>query len=338
MFTPVKFSAIPVKRMWGGHVLKSQFHTSIDEPIGEYWVLSGHPSATSMITEGAFAGLSLQELIEAYPQAYLGASPQPRFPLLIKYLEASLHLSVQVHPDDAYAQVHEGDFGKTEAWYVLDAGPEKKVCYGHHFSSREDYTNAVKNADVLSHLSYRTIENGDVVYVPSGTLHALLAHTTVIEIQQTSDVTYRVYDWERVDEAGKERMLHVDAAAEVLHYTETTSNSIPVKASNQTHSRMRTRLNCPYFTIDEIVCDPLSNEDDPFTASTKQCITLKRGNIQNPDILICVHGYTELTYSADNGELATLSLSPGELILIPATLDEYELSCTLRTVLLRVYY
>lgn len=157
-------------------------------------------------------------MLELYPEAYLGKSPQPRFPLLIKFLEATTDLSVQIHPDNAYAQTHEGDFGKTEAWFVLECDEARQVNYGHKFSNQEEYSQAVREGRVKEFLRYEPISAGSVVFVPSRTMHALLAGTIVVEIQQTSDVTFRVYDWDRLDGNGNSRELHVEKAAAVMQY------------------------------------------------------------------------------------------------------------------------
>ncbi|GMA56345.1 hypothetical protein GCM10025858_08480 [Alicyclobacillus sacchari] len=171
---PVKFTPVAMPRIWGGHALKSMFGVQVDDPIGEYWVLSGHPNGMSVVADGPFAGRTLAELTKEYPTAYLGHSPQGRFPLLIKYLEAESDLSVQIHPDDEYAREHEGDFGKTEAWYVLDAKPDGTVNYGHTFPDRETYLRAVAEGKVRDYLTYQPIQQGDLVFVPARTLHALL--------------------------------------------------------------------------------------------------------------------------------------------------------------------
>ncbi|GIM47944.1 mannose-6-phosphate isomerase, class I [Collibacillus ludicampi] len=326
MFYPVKFAPIAHQRIWGGHKLKSLFGETRKEPIGEYWVLSGHPHATSMVTNGHFAGKSLVELTKEYPQAYLGNSPQNRFPLLIKFLEAEDDLSVQVHPHDQYAQEVEGDFGKTEAWYILDCRGGGLINYGHSFQNREEFLSAVKQKRIKDYLRYIEIKKDQFVFIPSQTLHALLAGTTLIEIQQTSDVTYRVYDWDRVDAQGKGRELHIEKAADVMRYGQdqifqdcSTMQRILQKTRKIFHEQLAT---CPYFVIEKI-----SIEDS--------CYSMKIGKKGNPDILIVAEGEGVLK---TDGEYESLSLKQGDTVLIPSTMDTYEIHAISKIRLLRTYY
>lgn len=307
---PVKFTPVPMARIWGGDTLKPMFQVSTDEPIGEYWVVSGHPSGMSVVADGPLRGKTLLQLTEEYPEAYLGRSQQERFPLLIKFLEAKHDLSVQIHPDDEYALSHEGDFGKTEAWYVLDAKPDGKVNYGHTFASRVEYEQAVAQGRVRNFLSYRDVQKGDLVFVPARTLHALLAGTTVLEIQQTSDVTYRVYDWDRVDEHGKSRELHVKKAADVLTYDEAGMDGSPV-VMEQMDSAPWTRIaSCAYFTIDLV----------ELTSS----YTMAMGCEGNPDVVVVLEGEGDIQ-TTTNGEVSTISFQAGDAILVPATASAYTL-------------
>lgn len=251
-FSPVKLRPIPTPRLWGGHRMKSHFGAAlVTDPVGEYWLVSAHPQQESVVVGGEYDGWSLSKLTRQYPDAYLGTSPQPRFPLLIKLIEAEADLSVQVHPDDTYAQTHAHDFGKTEAWYILDAPESGRVVYGHHFRDRAHYRRAVADGRVAEYIDYRPIHPGDTVYVPAGTLHALLGGTTLIEVQQTSDVTYRVYDWDRVDASGQPRVLHVEEAADVLTYGATLAplqaGKVDVQVSG---ARAEVLLDCPYFRIE----------------------------------------------------------------------------------------
>lgn len=326
MFKPVKFAPIAQERIWGGDKLKAWFHESSTRPIGEYWVLSGHPNGTSVVMNGPLAGKTLLDLTREYPEAYLGQSPQERFPLLIKFLEANADLSVQIHPDDAYAQKHEGDFGKTEAWYVLDCREDATIIYGHTFSNREEYERAVREKRVREYLKHRPIAKDQLILVPAQTLHALLAGTMVIEIQQTSDVTYRVYDWDRVDANGKGRELHVAQAGDVMLYGQQTS---PVQAEQTRYPLKQTRgllhehlVTCPYFVIEKI-----SLHDQDYSLSL--------GKKGNPDILIVADGEGVLRFGQE-GE--TLVLRKGDTLLVPATLEEYQLQSQSGLQLLRTYY
>jgi mannose-6-phosphate isomerase len=320
-FEPVKFTPIAVPRIWGGHTLKSWFDTDTDQPIGEYWVVSSHPHGTSVVEQGAFKGKTLNDLVREHPEAYLGDSPQPRFPLLIKFIEAAQDLSVQVHPDDEYARRVESDFGKTEAWYVLDCPDDGRVIYGHQFKSRQEYMQAVEEKRVKPYLEYVPISPGRLVFVPSRTLHALLAGTMVLEIQQTSDVTYRVYDWDRVDEHGRSRELHVEKAADVLEYG-SQPNPFPAAQEIPAAAGMRgSRMaSCPYFTIDK--WNLLSGRH-----------SFVHGRRGNPDIVIVTEGQGTLHWP--DGDMP---LRRGDAVIVPATLSGYTVFCVGGMELIRVFY
>lgn len=321
---PVKFKPVPMERIWGGHALKATFGVNAPEPIGEYWVLSGHPNGMSVVAEGPLKGKSLAELTTEYPEAFLGHSPQNRFPLLIKYLEAESDLSVQIHPDDAYANEHEGDFGKTEAWYVLDAKSDGRVNYGHSFPNREAYETAVRDGKVKDYLTYRAIKPGDLVFVPARTLHALLAGTKVLEIQQTSDVTYRVYDWDRVDASGKPRELHVEKAAEVLQYDRQAPEMPRTRLVEESGISVDRLAQCAYFTIDRIEL-------------TSAGFDLTLGVSGNPDAFIAVDGEGVLVFEGRSGQEQML-LHPGDTVLIPSNITSYQLVSKTAMTVIRTFY
>ncbi|PWI57037.1 type I phosphomannose isomerase catalytic subunit [Sulfoacidibacillus thermotolerans] len=326
---PVKFTPIPVPRIWGGHQLKSMFHTQLSEPIGEYWVLSAYPTRQSVVAEGPLAGQSLNDLVRVYPEDFLGESPQPRFPLLIKYLEADQNLSVQVHPNDVYAQTYESDFGKTEAWYILSAQGERRICLGHDFNSRADFESAIATGEIKSHLQYREITAGEMVYIPAGTVHALLAGTSVIEIQQTSDLTYRIYDWDRVSNGGEKRALHIKEAAEVINFPteETKKNENKIGVIEEPK-----KIVSPYFIIEEIVLET------DFPNGQSRILTFHLGRERSPDMIICVKGNVQIRVDNEKSPDFSLHLSPGEVGLIPATVHSYEMIWHKECILLRVHY
>jgi mannose-6-phosphate isomerase len=328
---PLKFTPIPQERIWGGSRLKRLFHTETDKPIGEYWVLSGHPSATSIISNGDFAGKSLNDIIAEYPQAYLGSSMQERFPLLIKFLEAEDDLSVQIHPNDTYGLAHEGDYGKTEAWYILDSKPGGEIIYGDTFTSKAQYLQAVAEHQIKSFLKRLPVAADDFVHVPSQTMHALLAGTTLIEIQQTSDVTYRVYDWDRVDGSGKGRELHIDKAADVMLYgkanteqiSSTNAKRFTITATD--HVKHEHLVTCPYFTIEKI-------------ALMNGSYDMNIGKAGNPDILVAAAGEGLLEWVDSNGVKTNLSFANGDTVLIPSTISHYTITAGQKLNVLRTFY
>ena len=324
---PVKFTPIAMERIWGGHDLVKKFGDNCEQSIGEYWVLSGHPNGMSVVKNGPLAGMSLVELTEQY-NAYLGQSPQSRFPLMIKFLEANHDLSVQIHPDDQYALEREGDYGKTEAWYVLQTTANGQVIYGHTFTDDGEYRHAVETGSVKDYLTYHPVQAGDLVFVPARTLHALLAGTQVIEVQQTSDVTYRVYDWDRVDQSGKPRELHVQKAGEVMQYG-ASAESTPkqsVKVLNDSQGTYHKQLvSCAYFTMDVVEL-------------TQAKYSVSQGKAGNPDIIVVASGEGRLVYQAENDKQESLSLGFGDTVLLPGTMATYELHTDSDLRLLRTYY
>jgi mannose-6-phosphate isomerase len=325
---PLKFQPIVQERIWGGSRLKSLFQVDTDKLIGEYWVLSGHPTAKSIISNGPFTGKSLNDMIAEYPEGYLGASAQERFPLLIKFLEAEDDLSVQIHPNDEYGLKHEGDYGKTEAWYILDSKPGGEIIYGDTFKSREQYLQAVEQHNIKPFLERLPVAADDFVHVPSQTMHALLAGTTLIEIQQTSDVTYRVYDWDRLDNSGKSRELHIEKAADVMLYGQANTGNTDTKRyalaspANVLHEHM---VSCPYFSIEKI-----SLAGGSFVTSL--------GRRGNPDILVVAAGTGKLHWTEQNGTETSLDIQNGDAVLIPSTISNYTISSDQKLTLLKTFY
>jgi mannose-6-phosphate isomerase len=323
---PLKFLSVPKERIWGGNKLKDLFGMASEVPIGEFWTLSAHPKGASVVVNGEFAGKTLAEVTKYYPEDYLGDSPQDRFPLLIKFLEATEDLSVQIHPDDEYAKANEGDFGKAEAWYILECKADGRVIYGHRFTSREEYLLAAIENRTIDYLCYKPIQKEQLLFVPSQTIHALLAGTIVIEVQQTSDVTYRIYDWNRLDRTGKQRELHIEKAADVLKYGEENvcagASVVPVqlvKTESVDHVRF---VNCPQFSIEKI-------------SIQKGAYHLELGKKGNPDILIIAAGEGILPYDGPNN---SLDLKFGDTVLVPSSLHSYFIRSDSEIVILRAFY
>jgi mannose-6-phosphate isomerase len=203
-------------RIWGGTQLHDYFGYDIpSDKTGEDWAISAHPNGPSTVKNGEFAGKTLIELWSEHPELF-GNPKDPVFPLLTKILDANTDLSVQVHPDDAYAKVHEnGELGKTECWYIIDCEKDAELIYGHHAQSKEEFIKMVENGEWDKLLRKVKIAPGEFYYVPSGTIHALGTGTLVLETQQSSDTTYRVYDYDRKDADGNTRELHLEKAIDV---------------------------------------------------------------------------------------------------------------------------
>lgn len=205
--------------LWGGSKLREEYNISSDlDPLAEAWVLSCHPDGPSVVENGPDAGLTLPEYIEKHGRGVLGKNCArfEDFPILTKFIDAKGDLSIQVHPDNAYALEHEGQYGKTEMWYVLDAEPDAFLYYGFkHPITKEEYKQRIENNTLTEALNAAPVKKGDVFFIPAGTLHAICKGIVIAEIQQNSNVTYRVYDYGRVGADGKPRQLHVAQALEV---------------------------------------------------------------------------------------------------------------------------
>ena len=194
--------------------------------VGEYWAISAHPNGVSTIKNGRYAGQTLDVLYAEHRELF-GNRQEPVFPLLTKILDANDWLSVQVHPDDAYGLEHEGELGKTECWYIIAAEPGAEIIYGHNAKSKEELRQQIESKDWENLLTKVPVKAGDFFYVPSGTMHAIGAGILVLETQQSSDTTYRVYDFDRKDDQGNLRELHLEKSIDVLNIGE-PANSRPV--------------------------------------------------------------------------------------------------------------
>lgn len=204
----------PIKEMiWGGKYFKDVLKiTDVDKNFGEFWTISGYPGYSSVVKNGKYKGYSLDKLYKEHHELF-SSSYVDEFPILVKLIATSADLSVQVHPDDEYAK-REGDFGKTESWLILSSD-NGSIVYGHNAKTKEELTKKARNND-FSFLSKVPVSRGNFVKVPSGTIHALGSGLVLLEVQQSSNVTYRLYDYDRVGLDGKKRELHLDKALDVI--------------------------------------------------------------------------------------------------------------------------
>ena len=205
--------------LWGGTRLRDEYGKKIDlTPLAETWECSVHPDGPSIVVNGQYKGKTLAEVLQLHPE-YLGRKVENgKLPILVKFIDAKKDLSVQVHPDDKYARKYEHQNGKTEMWYVIDADDSDCLIYGfRHKVTEAILRNAVKTGTLDKHLQKVPVHKGDVFYVPAGTVHGIGAGILVAEIQESSNVTYRVYDYDRVDKNGKKRELHFNKAVQVMN-------------------------------------------------------------------------------------------------------------------------
>ncbi len=235
--------------LWGGHRLAEEYGVDFDGPVlAEAWELSCHPDGPSVIINGKYAGKTLTEYLEVEGLEVLGTHCRRfrEFPILTKFIDAKDSLSVQVHPSNAYALRNEGQYGKTEMWYVLDAEPGAFLYYGFSREiSKEEFAERIKNNTLLEVLNAVPVKKGDVLFIESGTLHAIGKGILIAEIQQNSNVTYRIYDYGRVGADGKLRDLHIEKALDV-------TNRIPLVKSGENYPHV---ADCDYFTVDKLNLD-----------------------------------------------------------------------------------
>jgi len=291
-------------KIWGGTKLREAFGYELpSETTGEAWVISAHPNGDCEIADGEFAGKTLSQLY-AERRDLFGNIDNPVFPLMVKFIDASDNLSVQVHPDDAYAAEHENSLGKTESWYVLGADERASLVMGHNAKTREELADYIKRDDYDHLLNTIKVNEGDFFYIPSGTLHAIGAGCLIYEAQQSSDITYRVYDYHRKDAQGNERELHVQQSIDV-----TTVPAAPVGQDVFVNTKLdhgsKTRyLECEYLAVDKYRIGGFNEltMDKPFAMisviageGTLGGMDVKRGDnllvCSDVDVLACDGGF-----------------------------------------------
>ena len=326
---PLTFKPVFRDYIWGGRGLETRLGRQIPPGVvAESWDISGHPSSPTAVASGPLAGQSLPEVLTRLGLDLVGSRSHTmldrnKFPLLIKLLDANKPLSVQVHPDDAYAAQHEnGELGKTEMWYILHAEPDARLIYGLKAGVTPDTFRANLEAGTLEAcLHYLPVQAGDAIFIPSGSIHAVLDGIILAEIQQTSDTTYRVYDWNRLGADGQPRPLHVEQALAVTDFTQIEPGPYPVEIlSEDDHLRRELITACPYFNVERL--------------------TFKDGNArfqgmcdgQTFEILGTMSGHSQI-----NWEGATLALPAIGFALLPAVLGNFAIEVTEPTTLLRIY-
>lgn len=304
MHEPIFLDPVFKYRIWGGSRLNQLYGYDIPSPnTGECWGISAHPHGQSTVKNGEFSGLTLGDLFDKHPQLF--NSDSDTFPLLIKILDASDDLSVQVHPDDLFAGQHEnGERGKTECWYVLESEPGAEIVFGHRATSKEEFTQMITDGNWAQLLCKVEVKAGDFFYVPSGTIHALGKGIVVLETQQSSDTTYRVYDYERPDAEGKFRELHLDkaiAVTNVPHY----SPEFQYHTLSHHDAKLTTLVSNEFFTVQ------------------KWCVN---GNVS----LGSKPNFVNATVISGDGELTcddqTYSLCKGDHFILPAGYGPYMLT------------
>jgi len=322
MLYPLKFVPILKERIWGGKALSEKYCKTDDSQtkFGESWEISDLDEDISVVNNGFLAENDLRELIETYMGELVGDTVFDKnglgFPLLIKIIDAQDDLSVQVHPDDMLAQQRYEQNGKTEIWYIIHAEENAGIYVGFNKPvEKQEYIDAVLNNEIASLLQFYPVKKGDLFFIPAGTVHALGKGVGIVEIQQPSDITYRIFDWNRVDASGLPRELHVAEALEAIHFNENVDYKIEYEEQfNATSNLFRSE----FFNINTIVFDkPLQKNYstiDSFIA------------------YICVEGEVHLF-----GDGFHEVLIAGETAMIPASIPEINLVPNIKSRLLEVY-
>ncbi|MCK4992032.1 MAG: mannose-6-phosphate isomerase [Bacteroidales bacterium] len=316
----MKFKPILKDKIWGGPKLRDVLGKNASDKAGESWEISGVEGDISVAENGFLAGNSLQELAEIYMGDLLGDSIYERFgvefPLLIKFIDAADFLSVQVHPDDALAKERHNSYGKTEMWYIVESEKGQLIAGFNQELEKEKYLQHTNGGSLKEILNYEAVAPGDIYFMPAGRVHAIGAGVLLAEIQQTSDVTYRIYDWDRTDDQGKSRDLHTDLALDAIDFSFHKQYKTPYKALlNSTVNA----VDSPYFTTSVIHLDQPVEKDFNM--------------IDSFVIYMCMEGTAGITYG--KGEIETIK--KGESILIPAELKSLALIPTEASTLLEVY-
>lgn len=250
----MKLVPVGKERLWGGSRLKKEFGKNFDiDCLGESWECSVHPDGECLIANGFFKGQTLSRVLKIKPE-YIGTKSSGCFPILAKYIDAKQSLSMQVHPDDEYAKINEHDNGKTEMWYVLDADKDAFLVYGFVHPVNEDILHkAVLDKTLNKHLQKIPVKKGDVYYIPAGTVHGIGAGIFLAEIQESSNVTYRVYDYDRQDKQGNKRELHFEKAIKVMNMEVSKDVSRGVRLVNYYPGCSRQIIcRCKYFDVEKV--------------------------------------------------------------------------------------
>lgn len=316
---PLKFLPILKEKIWGGTKLKTILKKKSDAlNVGESWEISDVDGDTSIVSNGELKGATLKQLLSTYQEELIGKKNfeqfGEKFPLLIKFIDAKEDLSIQLHPNDELAAKRHNSFGKTEMWYVMQADEDSNLIVGFNQAvTPELYLKHLENKTLPKILNFDKVREGDTYFIEVGRVHAIGAGVMLAEIQQTSDITYRVYDWDRKDDEGKERDLHNDLAIDAIDFDMKEDFRVAYSKEENEKNNM---VSCPYFITNYIHLTKSitkNNHNDSFI------------------IYICVEGEAKVTV-----EGFSETIKKGETILIPAALKELELDSN-NAKLLEVY-
>lgn len=306
---PLKFHPILKERLWGGSKLNEVLgKPTTSEITGESWELSAVQGDVSVVSNGELAGSSLQQLIEEHPNDLLGKGVVDRFgkefPILIKFIDAKQDLSIQLHPNDELAKKRHNSFGKTEMWYIMAADPKAQLIVGFNKEvTKEEYVESLDKNTLLDLLNYETVKEGDTFFINTGKMHAIGAGVLLAEIQQTSDITYRVFDFNRRDKNGNLRELHTELALDAIDYKKKDDFKV---AYSKEKDKVNTMVDCPYFKTNFL-----------HLTKNQSVSTTDRTSFT---IYMCVGGSVEVV-----NEYGGAQIVQGETVLVPAMSKNIEL-------------
>ena len=302
---PMKLIPPTKDYIWGGEKLKTEYNiTSASSRLAEAWILSVHPDGESVIENGKFSGKTLSGILSENKN-FLGENSEGNLPIMFKFIDAKKDLSIQVHPDDDYAKKYEGDNGKTEAWFILDCDDDAEIIFGFNKTlSKEEFINAIEEENLESFANRVKVKKGDCFLIEAGTLHAICKGIVIGEVQQSSNVTYRVYDYGRTDDNGNKRELHIQKAIDVTRLEKCEKTSAGGKVS------------CKYFESEmiEIQGEYKSVADEKSFVS-----------------IVCTEEYG--TIETNN---TITEIKKGDSIFIPASFGEFKIKGNLTVIETRV--
>ncbi|MBL4604900.1 MAG: class I mannose-6-phosphate isomerase [Flavobacteriaceae bacterium] len=317
----LKFEPILKDKIWGGEKLMNLLNKKSDRnDVGESWEISDVEGDTSIVSNGVLKGKDLKQLINEYKNELVGEKVYnhfgEKFPLLIKFIDAKEALSIQLHPHDDLAKKRHNSFGKTEMWYVMQADEKANLIVGFEKDvAKEEYLHHLENKSLTDILNIEEVTSGDVYFIPTGRVHAIGAGVLLAEIQQTSDVTYRIYDWDRQDSEGNYRDLHTEDAIDAIEYKAESS----YRTQYQKEQNIATEIvSCPYFTTNVL----------PILGT----VSINHSEKDSFVIYMCVQGEVLFSYKNLQEEL-----KKGETILVPAALKEFVITSERPSELLEVY-
>ncbi|WP_397445050.1 type I phosphomannose isomerase catalytic subunit [Polaribacter sp. R77954] len=319
---PLKFTPLYKYRIWGGEKLKTELNKNYtEENIGESWEISDVSGDETVVAEGALKGKTLRDLTNQFKGDFVGNAVYEKFgeefPLLIKFIDAKTPLSIQVHPSNEVAKERHNSFGKNEMWYVMQADENAELIVGFDEEiTTEGYQKHLENNTILDVMHHEIVNKGDTFYIPTGRVHAIGAGVLLAEIQQTSNITYRIYDYDRVDaKTGEKRELHTEMAMDVLDYKVHNSYKTEYNLEKNTSNKL---VHSPYFKTN--ILDINTTIEKDYTA------------IDSFVIYMCVEGSVDLICDE-----TTYTINQGETLLLPASLKKVELKADAAKVL-EVYY